>query len=160
MQYCTPALSMLEIAVCDAESGRTPTSNTLSPRSPEFTIRTITDRFNPLQMRGGLEFGAASCQRPNGTRSRRAGRVAGRHCCLPGRVAGERCCSPTPSERRVNLSVYAAQASQGPSRNPVGPGAPPARYWSGTDERDTPETAPFLHPPGPRLRDRDFFLLP
>ena len=51
---------MLEIAICDAESGRTPTSNTLSPRSPEFTIRMITDRFNPLQMRGGLEFGVAS----------------------------------------------------------------------------------------------------
>ncbi len=51
---------MLEIAICDAESGRTPTSNTLSPRSPEFTIRTITDRFNPLQMRGELEFGVAS----------------------------------------------------------------------------------------------------
>ncbi len=54
---------MLEIAICDAESGRTPTSNTLSPRSPEVTIRTITDRFNPLQIRGGLEFGVASGER-------------------------------------------------------------------------------------------------
>src|SRR5271166_1361201 len=60
MQCCTPALSMLEIAICDAESGRsTTTSNTLSPRSPELIIRMTTIRFNPLQIRGGLEFGVA-----------------------------------------------------------------------------------------------------
>src|SRR5271157_2017496 len=59
------------------------------------------------------------------------------------RVAGEHCCSPAPSERHVNLSVYAAQASlKVPRGTRWGAGAPPARYWSGADERYTPETAP------------------
>ena len=62
---------------------------------------------------------------------------------LSRRVAGEHCCSPAPSERHVNLSVYAAQASlKVPRGTRSGAGAPPARYWSGADERYTPETAP------------------
>ena len=64
----------------------------------------------------------------------------GRH---PRRVAGEHYCSPAPSERHVNLSVYAAQASRKvPCGTRWGTSAPPARYWSGADERNTPETAP------------------
>src|SRR5271157_440997 len=48
---------------------------------------------------------------------------------VAGRVAGEHCCSPAPSERHVNLSVYAAQASlKVPRGTPWGAGAPPARY--------------------------------
>ncbi len=59
------------------------------------------------------------------------------------RVAREHCCSPAPSERHVNLSVYAAQASpKAPRGTRWGADAPPARYWSGADGRDTPETAP------------------
>ena len=59
------------------------------------------------------------------------------------RVAREHCCSPAPSERHVNLSVYAAQASpKAPRGTRWGASAPPARYWSGADGRDTPETAP------------------
>ena len=59
------------------------------------------------------------------------------------RVAREHCCSPAPSERHVNLSVYAAQASpKAPRGTRWGARAPPARYWSGADGRDTPETAP------------------
>ena len=59
------------------------------------------------------------------------------------RVAGEHYCSPAPSERHVNLSVYAAQASRKvPCGTRWGTSAPPARYWSGADERNTPETAP------------------
>ena len=59
------------------------------------------------------------------------------------RVAREHCCSPAPSERHVNLSVYAAQASpKAPRGTRSGARAPPARYWSGADGRDTPETAP------------------
>src|SRR5271165_3602579 len=50
MQCRTPALSMLEIAICDAESGRTPTTNTLSSRCPEFIIRMTTIRFNSQQL--------------------------------------------------------------------------------------------------------------
>jgi hypothetical protein len=61
----------------------------------------------------------------------------------PRRVAGEHYCSPAPSERHVNLSVYAAQASpKVPRGTRWGASAPPARYWSGADERNTPETAP------------------
>src|SRR4029077_10702308 len=70
-------------------------------------------------------------------------RVAGKHCYFPGRVAGEHCCSPAPSERHVNLSAYAAQASlKAPRGTRWGASVPPARYWSGASERDTPETAP------------------
>src|SRR5271157_1440605 len=62
---------------------------------------------------------------------------------VAGRVAGEHCCSPAPSERHINLSVYAAQASlKVPRGTRWGAGAPPARYWSGADEHNTPETAP------------------
>src|SRR5271157_5130431 len=62
---------------------------------------------------------------------------------VAGGVAGEHCCSPAPSERHINLSVYAAQASlKVPRGTRWGAGAPPARYWSGADERNTPETAP------------------
>ena len=61
----------------------------------------------------------------------------------PRRVAGEHYCSPAPSERHVNLSVYAAQASpKTPRGTRWGASAPPARYWSGADGRNTPETAP------------------
>jgi hypothetical protein len=59
------------------------------------------------------------------------------------RVAGEHCCSPAPSERHVNLSVYAAQASRkAPRGTRWGASTPPARYWSGAGGRQTPETAP------------------
>jgi hypothetical protein len=61
----------------------------------------------------------------------------------PRRVAGEHYCSPAPSERHVNLSVYAAQASlKAPRGARWGGTAPPARYWSGAGGRQTPETAP------------------
>ncbi len=55
---------------------------------------------------------------------------------------------PSPPERHVNLSVYAAQASLKVSRGTRwGAGASPARYWSGADERYTPETAPAVKLP-------------
>ena len=71
------------------------------------------------------------------------GRVRRRRHRHPRRVAGEHYCSPAPSERHVNLSVYAAQASRKvPCGTRWGTSAPPARYWSGADERNMPETAP------------------
>src|SRR5262249_25493139 len=87
------------------------------------------------------------------------GRV--RRCCRqhPRRVAGEHCCSPAPSERHVNLSAYAAQASlKAPCGTRWDASAPPARYWSGAGERNTPGTAPaasccpLLCPPGQLVR--------
>ena len=76
-----------------------------------------------------------------------------------GRVAGEHCCSPAPSERHVSLSVYAAQASpKVPCGTRWDASAPPARYWSGADERIPPGTAPaascchLLCPPSPLFR--------
>ena len=59
------------------------------------------------------------------------------------RVAGEHCCSPAPSELHVKVSLHAAQASlKAPHGTRWGTSAPPARYWSGADQRNTPETAP------------------
>ena len=76
-----------------------------------------------------------------------------------GRVAGEHCCSPAPSERHVNLSVYAAQASpKAPCGTRWDASAPPARYGSGADGRNPPGTAPAasccprLCPPSPLFR--------
>ena len=67
--------------------------------------------------------------------------------CLPSpcgglcRVAGEHCCSPAPSERHVNLSASAAQASpEAPRGTRWGATAPPARYGSGAD--CTPKATP------------------
>ena len=86
----------------------------------------------------------ASFQRPA---SRVPPRAVLRSTCPPSpcvrlcRVAGEHCCSPAPSERHVNLSVYAAQASpKAPRRTRWGATAPPARYGSGADH--TPKTTP------------------
>ena len=60
-------------------------------------------------------------------------RVRRWRCRHPRRVAGEHCCSPAPSERHVNLSVYAAQASLK---------APRGTRWG---------AAPHLHDTGPGL---------
>ena len=49
--------------------------------------------------------------------------------------------SPLRTARKP-FGLCRSSLSQGPSRDPVGVDAPPARYWSGADGRDTPETAP------------------
>src|SRR6516165_3722589 len=49
--------------------------------------------------------------------------------------------SPLRTTRKP-FGLCRSSLSQGPLRSPVGRSAPPARYWSGASERDTPETAP------------------
>src|SRR5262249_27596021 len=95
------------------------------------------------------EVGASGGYQLSSRRRRQYGELAGNEhtrrwrCRPPRRVAGEHYCSPAPSERHVTLSVYAAQASlKAPRGTRWGASAPPARYWSGADERNTPETAP------------------
>ncbi len=49
--------------------------------------------------------------------------------------------SPLRTTRKP-FGLCRSSFSQGSLRNPVGCKSPPARYWSGADERNTPETAP------------------
>ncbi len=70
---------------------------------------------------GQTDFGSGHRGHRGRHRGHRAGSLQG---LLPGgRVAREHCCSPAPSERHVNLSVYAAQAS---------PKAPRGTRWGVT----------------------------
>ena len=64
---------------------------------------------------------------------------------LPTQVPGSQGALLLPSPLRTARKPFGlcrSSLSQGPSRDPVVQYAPPARYWSGADGRDTPETAP------------------
>ena len=77
---------------------------------------------------------------------RLGGHGPGRLGWLPTQVPGSQGALLLPSPLRTARKPFGlcrSSLSQGPSRDPVGRCAPPpARYWSGADGRDTPETAP------------------
>ena len=121
-----------------------------SPEPASQPVEAASRRFSPPTNRVWSGKRDLQASRPTQRRQDagrgdpgRSGRVDLGGCPPRCRVAREHCCSPAPSERHVNLSVYAAQASpKAPRGTRWGASAPPARYWSGADGRDTPETAP------------------